>query len=101
MHKYLLSVCIPTYNRSGYLKGLLENISLEVIKYNLSDELQIIIVDGHSKDDTEDMVDSFKIQCDLKFFRRQINQGIDKDIIKKFVGPINQEIVNEIKLIIK
>jgi abequosyltransferase len=82
MHKYLLSVCIPTYNRSGYLKGLLENISLEVIKYNLSDELQIIIVDGHSKDDTEDMVDSFKIQCDLKFFRRQINQGIDKDIIK-------------------
>jgi cytochrome c biogenesis protein CcmG/thiol:disulfide interchange protein DsbE len=25
----------------------------------------------------------------------------NKDIIKKFVGPINQEIVNEIKLIIK
>ena len=25
----------------------------------------------------------------------------NKDVIKKFVGPINQEIVNEIKLIIK
>ena len=25
----------------------------------------------------------------------------NKDIIKKFVGPINKEIVNEIKLIIK
>jgi len=25
----------------------------------------------------------------------------DKSIVKKFVGPINQEIVNEIKLIIK
>ena len=25
----------------------------------------------------------------------------NKDIIKKFVGPINQEIVNKIKLIIK
>jgi glycosyltransferase involved in cell wall biosynthesis len=64
------------------LKGLLENISLEVNNYNLSDELQIIIVDGHSKDDTEDMVNSFKIQCDLKYFRRQTNEGIDKDIIK-------------------
>ena len=29
------------------------------------------------------------------------NEDLNKDIIKKFVGPINQEIVNEIKLIIK
>ena len=32
---------------------------------------------------------------------KKIISNKNKDIIKKFIGPINQEIVNEIKLIIK
>ena len=82
MQKYLLAVCIPTYNRSKYLKGLLENISLELEKYNNLDDIQIIIVDGHSDDDTEEMVNTFNIGCELKYYRRQAKEGIDKDIIK-------------------
>lgn len=82
MQKYLLAVCIPTYNRSMYLKGLLENISFEVDKYGNYNDIQIIIVDGHSDDDTEEMVKAFKIRCALKYYRRQVKEGIDKDIIK-------------------
>lgn len=55
---------------------------MESTNYSLSNDLQVIIVDGHSIDDTEEMVESFKINCDLKYFRRQTNEGIDKDIIK-------------------
>jgi abequosyltransferase len=82
MQKYLLAVCIPTYNRSKYLKGLLENISLELEKYDNFNDIQIIIVDGHSDDDTEEMINAFKIRCELKYYRRQAKEGIDKDIIK-------------------
>jgi len=82
MQKYLLAVCIPTYNRSKYLKGLLENISLELEKNSNFNDIQIIIVDGHSGDDTEAMVNSFKIGCELKYYRNQTKEGIDKDIIK-------------------
>lgn len=82
MQKYLLAVCIPTYNRSKYLKGLLENISLELEKYSNFNDIQIIIVDGHSDDDTETIVTTFKIKCALKYYRRKVREGIDKDIIK-------------------
>ena len=81
-NKYLLSICIPTLNRSTYLYGLLENISYEINKYNLSNDLQIVIVDGNSTDDTELMVNSYDLKCDKKYFRRQFREGIDKDIIK-------------------
>jgi len=82
MQKYLLALCIPTYNRSKYLKGLLENISLELDKHRIFDDIQIIIVDGQSDDDTETMVTTFQIECELKYYRRKAKVGIDKDIIK-------------------
>ena len=41
-----------------------------------------------------------KMQLKQDIFIKQIEK-IYKNIIKKFVGPINQEIVNEIKLMIK
>lgn len=81
-NKYLLAICIPTLNRSNYLRGLLENISLEINNHNLSEDIQVVIVDGKSNDDTESMVKSFNIKCDLKYFRREERKGIDKDIIK-------------------
>lgn len=81
-NKYLLAICIPTFNRSKYLKGLLENISLEITNYNLTNDLQVIIVDGMSNDDTDALVNSFKMRCNLKYYRRQTKEGIDKDIIK-------------------
>lgn len=81
-NKYLLSICIPTLNRSAYLHGLLNNISQEITKYNLSNDLQIVIIDGNSNDDTESIVNSYDFKCNKKYFRRQVREGIDKDIIK-------------------
>ena len=49
-NKYLLSICIPTLNRSTYLQGLLTNISYEITKYNLSNDLQIVILTKQSFD---------------------------------------------------
>ena len=82
IQKHLLGICIPTYNRSQYLKGLLANISSELEKYGNSDDVQIIIVDGHSDDDTEEIVNAFRMGSKLIYFRRQVRVGVDKDILK-------------------
>ena len=81
-NKYLLSICIPTLNRSKYLKGVLENLLSEIERCKNPDEIQIVIVDGNSNDDTEEVANTFEIKCALKYFRREKKVGVDKDIMK-------------------
>lgn len=52
-HKYLLSICIPTYNREAYLRRLLDSI---VLQEWFTDEVSIVINDWPSTDNTEGMV---------------------------------------------
>jgi abequosyltransferase len=48
----LLSICIPTYNRSQYLKQALETY---VSNAAFDDEVEIVISDNASTDNTEKM----------------------------------------------
>jgi len=50
----LLSICIPTYNRSQYLKKAVESIICQPEFIN-TDEVEIIICDNCSEDDTKDV----------------------------------------------
>ncbi len=56
-HQYLLSICIPTYNREAYLKRLLDSI---VTQKWFTEEVCIIINDGPSKDSTTEMVEELQ-----------------------------------------
>jgi len=82
MSKYLLSICIPTYNRSSLLKGLIENIFSEFDTFGDAADVQVVIVDGNSEDNTQEIVDNFNIHGKIKYFRRVKKEGIDKDILK-------------------
>jgi abequosyltransferase len=82
MKEYFLTICIPTYNRSFFLKGLIENILSEIDECGLSEDVQILIVDGNSEDNTMDIIENSKNRGKLKYYRRKKKEGIDKDILK-------------------
>lgn len=52
---YKLSICIPTLNRGGYIGETLESIVSQ-----LEDGVEIVIVDGGSTDNTEQIVGSYQ-----------------------------------------
>ena len=68
--KPLVSVCIPTYNSALYLKESLESIINQ--SYN---NLEIIISDNNSKDDTESIVKSFNYRHKIYYYRNITNIG--------------------------
>ena len=41
-----LSICIPTYNRSSYLKRFLEKLYAEIAKFSLHDKVEVIVSDN-------------------------------------------------------
>lgn len=82
MDKYILSICIPTFNRATMLKGLIENIFSEMDNCNKTDDIQILVVDGNSEDNTSEIIHELRAKKNIKYFKRSERVGIDKDIIK-------------------
>lgn len=72
MKKPLLSICIPTYNRAEYLAKSVES----VISQNefLNGEVEIIISDNASTDDTEKVGRAYAAQySNIQYHRNEIN----------------------------
>ncbi len=73
----LVTICIPTFNQSKSLKKLLNQIS----KYNPS--YPIVISDNGSKDNTHEVVNSFKKKLkNLQYLRLRRNFGFDYNYLK-------------------
>ena len=73
-----LSFCVPTYNRAEYIGETLESIISQS-----TDEVEIIILDGGSTDNTEQVVSIYKNKFDrLKYFRQNFKGGVDRDLNK-------------------
>ena len=71
---YLLSLCIPTYNRADTLKVALESIC-EQSEFNSTEEIEIIISDNNSSDHTESVCNHF-VQLygeRIKYFKNTTN----------------------------
>lgn len=67
--KPLLSICIPTYNREIYLKRLLESIICQK-EFIETDDIEIVIDDWPSKDNTENLVKEYqKKHKNIRYFR--------------------------------
>lgn len=76
----ILSIIIPTYNRSGYLQPLVEDI-LECIK-NANAQVELIILNNASTDNTAKILEDLKKDsaCEFNFENREINIGMEGNI---------------------
>lgn len=70
MHE-LITVCIPTYNRSVMLLEAIESVQKQTIK-----EIKILILDNCSSDDTAEVVTNLsKTDSRVVYYRNEINLG--------------------------
>lgn len=75
MSDILLSICISTFNRAAYIGETLDSILPQA-----TDEVEIVVVDGGSKDGTESIVRKYVINHPrLRYHRQHENQGVDRD----------------------
>src|SRR6478752_3363994 len=73
-----LSLCIATLNRAPYL-----NETLECLVPQLNSDVEIVILDGGSRDRTPDVVERFRRRFpQLKYERKAEAGGIDRDFDK-------------------
>ncbi len=71
MDEKLISVVIPTYNRSVLLKRAIDSLLSQAYK-----NIEIIVVDDASSDDTESVVRNYLLQCDnIRYYRNEENKG--------------------------
>ncbi|WP_353614659.1 glycosyltransferase family 2 protein [Mangrovibacter phragmitis] len=85
----ILSLTIPTYNRAGYLKRLLDSISRQAIE--VSSYLEIIIIDNASTDNTVEVVNDFINKVPFaKFIKNDSNLGMDGN----FKNALNLHLLN-------
>lgn len=78
MENIRLSICIPTYNFGEFIGQTLESIIKQA-----TDEVEIVIVDGASTDNTAEIVHSFQQRFPrLNYHRLEKRGGIDCDMAK-------------------
>ncbi len=70
-----LSICIATYNRAGFIGATLESIIPQV-----TEEVEILVVDGASPDNTAEIVRKYQSSCpQLRYVRLETKGGVDQD----------------------
>ena len=73
-----LSVCIPTYNFGRFIGATLDSIVGQ-----LMDDVEIVVLDGASTDDTARWSGAFQARCpQLRYERLAARGGIDRDMAK-------------------
>jgi abequosyltransferase len=71
-----LSICIPTYNRAAYIGETLDSIVLQ-----LNSDVEIIILDGASTDNTESVVVQYQKRFNnIRYIKAAVNSGVDADL---------------------
>jgi abequosyltransferase len=70
-----LSFCIPTLNRAAYIGETLDSLLSQ-----LTDECEIVILDGGSTDDTQRVVADYMRRCaQIRYVRQDVAHGFDRD----------------------
>lgn len=73
-----LSICIATLNRGAFIGE-----TLDTIVRQLRDDIEVVIVDGASKDNTAEVVDRYaESDPRVRYIRLSINSGVDQDYDK-------------------
>ena len=75
MNKPILSICIATYNRADYIGETLESIIPQ-----LTEEVEVVIVDGASTDSTGSVVKRYAEACNqIRYILLPSKGGVDQD----------------------
>lgn len=70
-----LSICIATYNRADVIGQTLESIISQI-----REEVEIVVVDGASTDDTTIVMQRYTDRCpSLRYYRLPAKGGVDRD----------------------
>jgi glycosyltransferase involved in cell wall biosynthesis len=78
----LLSVCIPTYNRSKLLRLGLQSLVPQVVEANASRGLvELIVSDNGSSDDTEQVVQWARQYGPIRYHRNSANTGFAGNLL--------------------
>jgi glycosyltransferase involved in cell wall biosynthesis len=78
MNKPVLSICIATYNRANFIGETLESIIPQ-----LDDDVEILVVDGASTDNTEDVLCQYtRTESRIRYVRLFSKGGVDQDYDK-------------------
>lgn len=70
-----LSFCIPTFNFASFIGATLECLARQA-----RDDVEVVVVDGASTDNTEEVVRGFAGRMPLVFHRCSENGGVDRDL---------------------
>jgi len=77
-HSPKLSICIATFERAHFIGQTLESIGSQ-----LTGDCEIVILDGGSKDGTEEVVSEYVRRFPaIRYFRQEVNHGLDQDFDK-------------------
>ncbi len=80
----LLSIAIPTWNRSFFLEKTLKQLQQELV-YCEPESVEILVSDNFSSDNTQEIVDQAKISgLKLNYIRNEENIGSDANIAQCF-----------------
>lgn len=78
MNSIRLSICMPTYNFGKFIGDALESILKQI-----TDEVEIVVVDGASTDNTSEVVGGFQARFPRLFYHRLDRRGgIDRDMAR-------------------
>ena len=79
----ILTICIPTFNRSKYLSVCLNNLLPQIVPYK--NDIEIIVIDNNSTDNTITVVNKFKFEYPfLKFHKNHTNLGYTGNQINSY-----------------
>jgi glycosyltransferase involved in cell wall biosynthesis len=78
MKSPVLSVCIATYNRAEYIGETLDSLIGQ-----LTEDVEIVVVDGASTDDTPSVMERYAAGCpQLRYVRLPAKGGVDQDFCR-------------------
>ena len=70
-----LSICIATLNRGAFIGATLESIGAQI-----DEDVEIVVLDGASKDNTEQVVLNLQRTLpNLRYTKQDTNHGVDRD----------------------
>lgn len=76
----LLTIAVPTYNRSLYLEQLLDSLCYQLV--GVQPKVELLIVDNNSPDNTAEVVRNHEDICDIRYIKNERNIGPDNNFIK-------------------